>query len=338
MRSLFFVVGSVALVAACGGGGGGGSGSTEAANPPISTAPVNLAPLVKLNADNYVKAAQNVLFDRGEKKSTPPEVKPSASTLKLAHNTKLLSDDAPLATQAVKSEIENCPGGGTIEYTVNSAKSIDNPQPGDTAFSVHNNCVETDPAFPRISNGNTKTTLERWSSEKNYKSTTVYTDFKTQSNTKIKTVNGDETEDSPEEHNGSLTLQLTRKNFSETITRGATTVNRVFQNYSYRNTTSLQPPQLSSIQAGDLTSSDLGNERFTVSTVQPLTFEWETARQTEFYTIGTTVLSGQLLLTGTNNSQVRLTVQSANTVLLELDTDGDGTYETQTTKPWAELF
>ena len=46
----------------------------------------------------------------------------------------------------------------------------------------------------------------------------------------------------------------------------------------------------------------------------------------------------QLLAAGANGSKLRMTVQSASSVLLELDANGDGSYETRTTHTWADLI
>jgi hypothetical protein len=48
--------------------------------------------------------------------------------------------------------------------------------------------------------------------------------------------------------------------------------------------------------------------------------------------------AGQVTATGLGGSKMRLTVQSATTVQIELDADGNGAYETSVTKPWSELI
>ncbi len=48
--------------------------------------------------------------------------------------------------------------------------------------------------------------------------------------------------------------------------------------------------------------------------------------------------SGQLMITGDARSKLRLTPQSATQVLLEVDADGDGTFEGRYTKAWSELY
>jgi len=48
-------------------------------------------------------------------------------------------------------------------------------------------------------------------------------------------------------------------------------------------------------------------------------------------------VSGQAIVTGAANSKVRLTVQNATSVLIELDADGNGIYETSITRLWSQL-
>ena len=48
--------------------------------------------------------------------------------------------------------------------------------------------------------------------------------------------------------------------------------------------------------------------------------------------------SGQVLITSAAGGQVRLTVQSASTVLFEVDADSNGIYETQQSRPWSQLI
>jgi hypothetical protein len=48
--------------------------------------------------------------------------------------------------------------------------------------------------------------------------------------------------------------------------------------------------------------------------------------------------TGVMLITGTNNSKLRVTAQSNTTVLEELDANGDGTYESSATVLWTTLI
>lgn len=47
---------------------------------------------------------------------------------------------------------------------------------------------------------------------------------------------------------------------------------------------------------------------------------------------------GQLMISGDARSKLRLSPQSASQVLLEVDADGDGTFESRYTKAWSELY
>ena len=47
--------------------------------------------------------------------------------------------------------------------------------------------------------------------------------------------------------------------------------------------------------------------------------------------------SGQAVVTGAGGSKVRVTANSATSVTVSLDANGDGTYETSVNKPWSEL-
>lgn len=48
--------------------------------------------------------------------------------------------------------------------------------------------------------------------------------------------------------------------------------------------------------------------------------------------------SGQVISTGANGSKLRLTVLDATTVRLEVDANGDGTYESTTTRAWSDIL
>ena len=80
--------------------------------------------------------------------------------------------------------------------------------------------------------------------------------------------------------------------------------------------------------SGTLASSALGDQSVSFVTVQP------------FVRAGNALYpaSGSATITGANNSQARITVQSGSAVLLELDANGDGRFEATTTKAWSDLI
>jgi len=82
------------------------------------------------------------------------------------------------------------------------------------------------------------------------------------------------------------------------------------------------------VLSGMLGSSALDSKAVTLSTVQPMVSVGEDEYPS----------SGQILATGAAQSKMRLTAQSATTVLIEVDANGDGTFETMMTKPWSDLM
>jgi hypothetical protein len=80
---------------------------------------------------------------------------------------------------------------------------------------------------------------------------------------------------------------------------------------------------------GDLTSSVIKGERVSISTVKPLTIPSAFAHAIIF----SRITNGQLMLRGANGSKalVTLTGRDIGSHTVELDTDGDGNYETKTT-------
>lgn len=77
---------------------------------------------------------------------------------------------------------------------------------------------------------------------------------------------------------------------------------------------------------GSFTSDSLGG-RITVATSQPVL-----QLETEDFPS-----SGQVLATGADHSQLRVTVVDATQVLLELDADGNGAFEASKLVPWSAL-
>lgn len=76
-----------------------------------------------------------------------------------------------------------------------------------------------------------------------------------------------------------------------------------------------------------ISSSQFGNKQVTVTTPQPLVISGDNSYPG----------SGQMMVRGNANSVVRITALNATQARVELDAEGDGTYETQVVKTWAEL-
>jgi hypothetical protein len=80
--------------------------------------------------------------------------------------------------------------------------------------------------------------------------------------------------------------------------------------------------------AATVSSNRLDGKSVRIETLNPLTLQ-----PGADYPSG-----GQLVISGDARSKLRLTPQSATQVLLEVDADGDGTFEGRYTKAWSELY
>jgi hypothetical protein len=309
MRHSIFVLSAVALVSACGGGGGSSN--------PVATVPS--APLVALNTGNYVKASKDSL-------TAPTSAQSSSSASKLITNSltsdsKTPSADNMRSAQANKSASVACDGGGKI--TLNISFSLAQKfSPGDVITAAFASC--TAPNLGSLSGG-MEITLGQSTADTSNSSINI-SNLSFQSPTQTILSNGDFTLSLNAASASSSLIKLTFNNFSQSTTQGGTTVSNLLQNFTVTSTQT--GTTTSAVLAGDLTSSSLNGERLTVSTLQPLI-----TKKTD-----TTPSSGQLILNGANGSKVRITAQNVTSALIELDANGDGTYETQTTKPWAEIF
>jgi len=129
-------------------------------------------------------------------------------------------------------------------------------------------------------------------------------------------------------YTGSMSLRFDGMTMSGTY--GGAAYERTMWEFDIKDTYSLVNNmfQGSTVLSGVLGSSALDNEAVTLSTLQPMV----SVGDAEYPS------SGQILATGAAASKMRMTVQNATTVLIELDANGDGAYETMMTKPWSELM
>jgi hypothetical protein len=118
---------------------------------------------------------------------------------------------------------------------------------------------------------------------------------------------------------------------SATVTTGGTskTATQVIENQSFVNGTS-RTGTYSYNEAASISgkvSSGINNQSISLATNQPFV-----TRSVDVYPS-----SGQITVTGNQNSKIRLTALSNSQARLELDANGDGTYEGSQTISWASL-
>jgi hypothetical protein len=126
---------------------------------------------------------------------------------------------------------------------------------------------------------------------------------------------------------GGLTTLVTAPPFSDAITLRAG-----FEQVVTSDSAAIAPGSMvrglnTARVAGSIGATSLGGE-VTLST--PATFER--------YAIDSYPRSGQLLAVGAGGSRVRVTALSVTTVRVELDANGDGTYEQSRELPWGALI
>ena len=79
---------------------------------------------------------------------------------------------------------------------------------------------------------------------------------------------------------------------------------------------------------GTLTSSTIDSKAVSIDTPTPFVRSGNQAYPA----------SGQAIIIGAAGSKVQVTAINATTVKIELDADGNGTYETTVSKPWREIL
>lgn len=324
----------LALVLALGACGGGGSSDGDSGGPVGGGGPL------PLSSANYTTATQESV----------------ASALYLSDSTSLLVGaqvsgermlfDALLATVdrlphwlamrpksvtgVTQTDSEACDGGGRLDFTVEDLNGNDDADVGDSARVVAVNCV----IDGVTANGTVSAVFTAVSGSFGtppYSGTLALTfeDFSAASTAGVVTGSGrfDLTAQWNNANSGSLAISAATFTLESTI--GNTRSTRTLSNFSLSShvTTSGSVTSTSTTVAGTLSSTALGAMSVTISTVSPLV----TAEGDPYPS------SGQILVSGAGNSKARLTVQNASSVLIELDADGNGSYEVSKVVAWSDI-
>jgi hypothetical protein len=323
------------VLTACGGGGGGDAPATGGG---VAAAPAQAS----LDNTNYVaastEAASSALF-----MLDAPSTALGVDSTDANEVIKFGLDQVPslgswfkgaaVATGVVESQTEPCSSGGTITATVTDADNNNQLNAGDSFSITANNCKTSTTASM---NGGITIAVVALAGDLNsntYNATLKLTYNNLSAVTSTSTVAG----------NGDMTLaasanglyvrsqSVTSKSFTATATYGSTSYSRSLTNYSATLDMTPNSPastfKTTSKVAGTIASTALSNKSVTIATTTP------------FVRLSTNAFpsSGQATLTGANAAKVRLTAKDATTVLLELDANADGVYETSSTKLWTAI-
>lgn len=322
-------LGLVALLAACGGGGGSSDDSSPTMAPAAITA-ANLEGVARqtLVAANFLTDATGLV--------TGAQVAPGARTLfaftrhQLDRVPGLFGSRTSVATGVTTTDRIDCAGGGSISVQATDSNGNGNVDAGDSVMLTASNCVEDGATisgtigmrFTAVS-GNLNTDV--------YNATVTVTLENLRATTGAGNASG----------SGAFTLAITSTNattvtvdmtvpsLSVTGSFGGVADTVTLQSFRLTSSTSLSAGRLrtSITTSGTVGSTTLAGGTVTLATVQPLV-QFDTDPYPS---------SGQVTATGAAGSQMRLTVQSTTNVLLELDANGDGTYESNVVKTWASL-
>ena len=320
-------------LAACGGGGGGGS--NDAGNPPAQVPAAS--DQLTLTSSNYATGVQEVLSadaklqSGGGSVTSVLGVDATAATTPMQHVRAVLPQldgwlraAAGTAVGITRTATQSCGISGTLNATVNDNNNSGQLDTGDSAVLEFKNCND--------GAGTTSGTLTMAvNSLTGSLTSTVFTADFTGTFGNLTTVATAETltMDGPTRIvlDSALTgtkSRLTSDSFKMSGTLAGTNYSRLFTKFDSMHTRTATSGGYSDTISitGSLNSTNLNSQTVQVTTVAPLV------------STSAGLVSGELQVTGAANSKARLTADGANKALIELDANGDGTFEAKTTAAW----
>ena len=317
------------ILAACGGGGGSDAPAASSQNP---------APPAKavLSDANYVAVAQESLSSSSyladaSTLAVGAEVNDANVLVRFgqAQAGKLpgrLAGTQALVTGATTSTTEACTGGGSLTIVENDLNGNGLPDVGDSGSITANNCMFEGSTFTGV----LKLAVNAFSGNINTLPisatiTLTFSDLTARSAAASSTGNGTIvlSLNAPTSSNQTASLKSTQ--FTATSTYGGASYSRTLDDYTVvvdSNATSSK-----TTAAGTLTSSAFDSKSVTIATPVPFVRAF-----TQRYPA-----SGQATATGANGAVVRVTAISNTQVMIELDADANGSFETSVKKLWSEL-
>lgn len=332
MRSTLTLIAVSAGLVACGGGGDGDA---------PSNGPTPVAAQATLTSANYVAVTQEALSSNaylldatsmviGAQVSDPAVVVRFGKS-QLAKIPGWFTNAPLQAVGATQSSTQPCAGGGTLTIVENDRNGNQEVDPGDSVSVTANNC-----SFEgALLNGQLSLTVNSVSGNLDgypyaLSAALQFTNLTAQSASDRVVGNGSISLDLQASNYNAQTTKMSTSRFSLASTYGGISSNQTLQDYE--TNLKVSPAGSSTNWAssvnGILTSSAFESKSVRIETPVP------------FVRSGSQLYpsSGSALITGAAGAKVRVTAVNATTVQIELDADGNGSYETTVTKRWSEVL
>lgn len=327
-----------ALLSACGGGGGGDSdkgGNTDNSGnqPPVSVAQ---APLT---SSNYQQVAQEALNSSSfllssASLATGAQAGASQTVLSIGEEQvmqmlKHFGRTPSTATGATYTETEACPYGGSITYADDDRNNNGKVDAGDSATMSANRCnlgngVVMNGKLGMVANS----VVGDWDTPPfSFEASITFNQLEVSAGSSKTTGNG--------EASISLSAQsyskVSTKLKTQLLTLSTTNANVQTQQTlrAYTAASSVDGSISSATADGTLVTSNLGNKSIYIAT--PAAFKVDNSRARYPF-------QGVMNIAGADKTSVRITAINATSVKIELDADGDGSYEVNQTMLWSQML
>lgn len=328
LKNTAIVLVAAGLLSACGGGGGSGGGSSAGPAAPISAA-------------NQTTVAQDAvatsfqLFDSSAKSpmSAAAEAPDESALMQLAwaEMAKLpsyLANAPKVIGGAIASVSANCANGGTVVITANDADdSGEGVTTGDSVSIAFNSCV----TGSQTANGSLGFVVN---SVTGTYGTYPYAGQMTMSFGNLALsgpgyslgANGNVTLSTAVNGVNSISESISAPSLTVSATYAGVTRSRSLNGYVlvHDRVPDATYTYLDSYEGGGMVTGS--------NTLASVTVTFSTPNATRFIRRAADVYpyTGQMTLTGMNNTKLRITAQDNQYVTLEVDANGDGTYESST--------
>ena len=339
LRAGLVCVPALALVA-CGGGGGGGSSAVSSAPTTSGSSSTAVGAVVITTSNAQAVAAEALAASTNTDAATAGSAfvtgvqvnggsGPNPMLLAKAAQSLVTKPSAgPLATGVATTQACTVSGTITTDVTTSGSNAL---VAGDSFQFTANNCTERiDSTTTMVMNGSMSISIVSGSYDpaattypKSITMRIVSNNFSIKSGTESETFNGDLTMSLTEDSATSATVTLSSSSLTSTI--GTHTV--TLTDYSVQASESSSGSTLSVKGTVQTNNTRLASTAvtYTITTITPLAVS-----STGAMTAGAIKVAG-------SNSALLLTVTSSDTFSLQVDTNGDGTYDSTSTVTRSQL-